>query len=161
MESLSHDPSDRRPAARFSREPLDPAAALAGVAAVTAGANLLFVGTARATTDGLVTTRLEYEAHEPLAARVLDGLRDRAIDRFGLVACLIEHRLGLVEPGQASVVVAVSSPHRREAFAAGEWLMDRIKREPPIWKREHRADGGGEWVHGSERPVTVAVEAES
>ncbi|MFM1904464.1 MAG: hypothetical protein RLZZ440_2364 [Planctomycetota bacterium] len=161
MASMPDDLSAGLPAVRFTRRPLDPAAALAGVAAVTAGANLLFVGTARASTAGLVTTRLEYEAHEPLAVSVLDGLRNRAIARFGLVACLIEHRLGLVEPGEASLVVAVSSPHRREAFAAGEWLMDRIKREPPIWKREHRPDGGGEWVHGSERPEMVAAEAES
>ena len=140
---------------RLSRAPLDPAAALAAVAAVEAGANLVFVGTARAVTGNRVTLRLEYEAHEPLAVQVLAGLRSTAIDRFGLSACRIEHRLGLVEPGASSVVVAVSSPHRRESFAAGEWLMEQIKREVPIWKREHRPDGSAEWEHGAMAPAAT------
>lgn len=141
---------------RLARGPLDPTAALGAVSRPTAGGNVLFVGTARAATDGLLTVRLEYEAHEPLALSVLARLQGAAIERFGLTACWIEHRLGMVEPGEASVVVAVSSPHRRAAFAASEWLMDQIKREVPIWKREHRPDGGGEWVHGGEPPDAVS-----
>ncbi len=141
------------PAVWLCRTPLDPARALAAVTMPSAGGNVLFVGTVRAATDGLVTERLEYEAHEPLALAVLNRLRDESIEQFGLEACRIEHRLGPVEPGEASVVVAVSSPHRPAAFAASEWLMDRIKRDVPIWKREHRPDGGGEWVHGDQPPA--------
>lgn len=143
------------PSVRLTREPLDPAAALAAVAAAEAGANLVFVGTARAVTESRRTLRLEYEAHEPLAVQTLTALRAAANERFGLSACRIEHRLGLVEPGEASVVVAVSSPHRRESFAAGEWLMERIKREVPIWKREHRPDGTAEWEHGGAAPAAT------
>ena len=143
------------PTVRLSRESLDPSRALAAVVMPSAGGNVLFVGTARATTDGLVTERLEYEAHEPLALAVLARLRDESIEQFGLEGCRIENRLGTVEPGEASVVVAVSSPHRLAAFAASEWLMDRIKREVPIWKREHRPDGGGEWVHGDQPPAVL------
>lgn len=145
--------SAAKPAVRLTREPLDPAAALAAVAAVEAGANLVFVGTARAVTGNRLTLRLEYEAHEPLALQTLAALGSKAIDRFGLSACHIEHRLGQVEPGASSVVIAVSSPHRRESFAAGEWLMERIKREVPIWKREHRPDGTAEWEHGAAAPA--------
>ncbi len=151
---ISHAAS-ARPTVVLTREPLDPAAALAAVAAVEAGANLVFVGTARAVTGNAVTVRLEYEAHEPLAEQTLARLRSAAIDRFGLSACRIAHRLGLVAPGESSVVVAVSSPHRRESFAAGEWLMERIKREVPIWKREHRPDGTAEWEHGEAAPAPV------
>ena len=74
---------------------------------------------------------------------------------FRLVGCGIAHRLGLVEPGEASVIVAASSPHRREAFAATEWIMARIKQEVPIWKREHRLDGSRSWEHGSGVPDAV------
>lgn len=149
------------PTVRLTREPLDPAAALAAVAAVEAGANLVFVGTARAVTGNAVTVRLEYEAHEPLAEQTLAALRSAAIARFGLSACRIGHRLGLVAPGESSVVVAVSSPHRRESFAAGEWLMEQIKREVPIWKREHRPDGTADWEHGPAAPAATLPGAPS
>ena len=135
--------------------PHEPARLLAGVADGAAGGNVLFVGTARAATDGVVTTRLEYEAHEPLARSVLERIRQAAMAEFRLVGCGIAHRLGLVEPGEASVIVAASSPHRREAFAATEWIMARIKQEVPIWKREHRLDGSRSWEHGSGVPNVV------
>ncbi len=67
--------------------------------------------------------------------------------QWPLVGCALVHRLGEVGLGEASVAVAVSSPHRRDAFAAAEWLMDRLKQEVPIWKQEHWADGSSEWVH--------------
>lgn len=132
--------------------PLDAAAVLAAVADRSAGGNVLFVGTARETTGPLVTERLEYEAHAELARAVLARLCGAAADRFGLVAVAVAHRLGVVEPGEASVAVAASAVHRREAFAAAEWLMERIKREVPIWKCEHRPGGDREWVHGEARP---------
>jgi len=131
---------------------LDPAETLAAVGDVSAGGNVLFVGTVRDATAGLATARLEYEAHGPLAQAVLERLCGTAADRFTLVAVAVAHRLGVVEPGEASVAVAASAAHRRDAFAAAEWLMDRIKREAPIWKCEHRPDGGREWVHGGGRP---------
>jgi molybdopterin synthase catalytic subunit len=129
------------------RGPLDATRLLAAVGDVAAGANVLFLGTARGVTDGAVTTLLSYDAHERLAVAVLAALREEACRRFGLVACAVEHRLGDVAPGEASVVIAASAPHRREAFAAAEWLMERIKAEAPIWKREEWADGRREWVH--------------
>lgn len=134
-------------AAACVRSPIDAAALLAAVGDAAAGGNVLFVGTARGVTDGVVTRSLAYDAHEPLAMAALESLRQHAIERFGLVACMIVHRLGAVAAGESSVAIAVSAPHRREAFAATEWLMDAIKRDVPIWKCEERADGTREWIH--------------
>ncbi|MCS5617430.1 MAG: molybdenum cofactor biosynthesis protein MoaE [Pirellulales bacterium] len=148
--TLEADPRIRQ--AAVTAAPLDPAALLEAVADPAAGGNVVFVGSVRGTTAGLVTTRLEYEAHQPLAVAVLRQLAGEAADRFGLVAVAVAHRLGVVEPGEAGVVVAASGAHRREAFAAAEWLMDQIKRTVPIWKCEHRPDGQREWVHGEVVP---------
>jgi len=135
------------------REPIDSAALLATVADDAAGANVLFVGTTRGLTDGVVTARLAYEAHEPLAREILAQLTALAVERFGLSSCAVRHRLGEVGVGEASVAVATSAPHRREAFAAAEWLMERIKSEAPIWKCEEDATGGRTWVHPDGRPA--------
>ncbi|MFM8734519.1 MAG: molybdenum cofactor biosynthesis protein MoaE [Pirellulales bacterium] len=131
----------------IGHEPLDPAALLAAVGDTAAGGNVLFVGTARGVTAGVVTRSLAYDAHEPLARTLLEALRAEAADRFGLTGCGIAHRLGEIAAGEASVAIAATAPHRREAFAAAEWLMDRIKRDVPIWKCEEHADGRREWQH--------------
>lgn len=132
----------------LSHDPIDPGSLLEAVADVTAGGSVLFVGTARGLTDGVVTTRLDYDAHEPLARAVLADLVRATRERFALVACGVVHRLGTVPAGEASVAVAASAPHRKEAFAAAEWLMEQIKRDVPIWKCEHRSDDERAWVHG-------------
>ena len=77
----------------------------------------------------------------------LSGLADDAFQRWPLIKCAIFHRLGRVEVGETSVVVAVSAAHRLPAFEAGQWLIDRIKDVVPIWKQENWADGSTEWVH--------------
>ena len=142
------------------RRPLDPQRLLAAVADHEAGANVLFVGTARSVTNGRPAVALEFEAHEPMAGPELERLCRVAVEKFGLVACAVEHRLGRVPVGEASVAIAASAPHRREAFAAAEWLMERIKREVPIWKCEERADGRRDWIHpgGGDRGKPEAVE---
>ena len=139
------------------RGPLDTARLLAGVADDAAGANVLFVGTTRSLTAGVATSQLVYEAHEPLAHGQLARLRREAVDRFGLSRCVVHHRLGPVAVGEASVAIAVSAPHRREAFAATEWLMDQIKRTVPIWKCEEAPDGSRAWVHPDAEPAAVPV----
>jgi molybdopterin synthase catalytic subunit len=129
------------------RRPIDPQRLLAAVASPEAGANVLFVGTARGFTNGVETTGLEYEAHDSMATEALERLCTAAVDRFSLLACAVEHRLGRVAIGEAAVGIAASAPHRRAAFEAAEWLMERIKREVPIWKCEEWADGRRAWVH--------------
>jgi molybdopterin synthase catalytic subunit len=134
-------------AIQLVREPIEAARLLAAVADTAAGANVLFTGTTRGVTDGVVTRRLDYEAHDSLARAVLARLRAEAMAIFGLTACTVAHRVGVVPVGETSVAVATSAPHRREAFAAAEWLMERIKTEAPIWKCEEAADGTRDWVH--------------
>lgn len=130
---------------------IDQAALLASVAGPDVGATVLFLGTTRRHTGDAVTERLEYEAHVPMAVRELSRLRDAALVRFGLAGCGIVHRLGVVGVGEASVAVAAAAAHRREAFAAAEWVMEEIKRSVPIWKCDESAAGGRRWVH----PETV------
>lgn len=133
------------------RRPIDPQRLLAAVASPEAGANVLFVGTARNQSAGGACSGLDYEAHEPMAGPALERLCAAAVERFGLAACALEHRLGRIAVGDLSVAVAASAAHRRDAFAAAEWLMERIKREVPIWKCEERVDGRREWIHPEPR----------
>ena len=138
--------------------PIDAAAILDRVGHADAGANVLFVGTTREVTGELVTRSLEYEAHEPLAEAQLRELAAAAVRTFALTACAVEHRLGRVPVGEASVAVATSAPHRRAAFAAAEWLMERIKEGVPIWKCEEAADGARVWIHPQARPESSVPE---
>lgn len=111
------------------------------------GAVVLFLGTTRQFTGEHETSRLEYECYHELAIKQMQRLRDQAIAEWSLNGCAIVHRVGIVPIGEASVAIAVSSPHRKAAFAAAEWLIDRLKVEVPIWKKECFADGTTEWVH--------------
>jgi molybdopterin synthase catalytic subunit len=112
-----------------------------------AGAVVLFLGTTREFTGGRQTVALDYEAYREMAERQLSALEAEARERWPVIECMIVHRLGRVPPAEASVAIAVSTPHRSEAFAAGQWLIDSLKRDVPIWKREQWADGTTEWVH--------------
>ena len=108
---------------------------------------MLFLGTTRELTAGRQTVALDYEAYREMAERQLAELEAEARRRWPVIECIIVHRLGRVPPTEASVAIAVSTPHRRDAFAAGQWLIDSLKRDVPIWKREQWADGTTEWVH--------------
>ncbi|MFN7811343.1 MAG: molybdopterin synthase catalytic subunit, partial [Planctomycetia bacterium] len=127
------------------RRPIDPQRLLAAVANAEAGGQVLFVGTVRAHGAGGVTTALDYEAHEPMAGPALERLCATAVERFGLSACALEHRLGRIAVGEVSVAVAASAPHRREAFAATVWVVSRFQREVPIGSCEVRSRGGRVW----------------
>ncbi len=131
---------------RLTSGPIDPAAMLAKVASPAAGAVLLFLGTARQSTAGRQTASLDYECYEEMARKKLAQLEEQAREKWPLIGCAIVHRLGHLEIGEASVAVAVSSPHRADAFAAGQWLIDTLKQTVPIWKRENWSDGQSEWV---------------
>ncbi|WP_164103784.1 molybdenum cofactor biosynthesis protein MoaE [Candidatus Laterigemmans baculatus] len=111
------------------------------------GARMVFVGCTRRTTGQRVTERLAYEAYRAMAETELRGLAAEAAERWPLRAVAIEHRLGVVEVGQASVAVGVASSHRGPVMEAIPWLMDRLKERIPIWKQETYADGTTEWIH--------------
>jgi molybdopterin synthase catalytic subunit len=131
----------------LTRNPIDPSAVLARVASHDAGAVVLFLGTTREFTRGRRTESLDYECYPEMAEKKLAELEAEALRRWPLVAVAIVHRLGHLALGEASVAIAVSSPHRQAAFEAGQWLIDTLKQEVPIWKQENWADGSKEWVH--------------
>ncbi len=127
--------------------PIDQESLRDKVADPDVGAHGWFVGVTRRTTDKRVTNTLTYEAHPPMAIRELEKLAEAAIERFSLCRIVIVHRLGEVPVGDASVVVGCSSGHRPQTFQALAWVMDTLKREVPIWKRETYVDGTTEWLH--------------
>lgn len=131
----------------LTNEPIDVAGLLQRAQRPQAGAVVLFLGITREFTDGRQTTRLEYEAYPEMARRELLGLQEQAVERWSLASCDIVHRLGPVPLAEASVAIAVSSPHREAAFEAGRWLIDELKQTAPIWKQEHWSDGAAQWVH--------------
>jgi molybdopterin synthase catalytic subunit len=128
-------------------EPIDAAVLIDRTRHPEAGAVVLFLGTTRELTDGRQTVALDYEAYREMAERQLADLESEARRRWPVIECIIVHRLGRVAPTEASVAIAVSTPHRSDAFAAGQWLIDSLKRDVPIWKREQWADGTTKWVH--------------
>ena len=131
----------------LTQSPLDPSAILAQVASNDAGAVVLFLGTTREFTKGRQTASLDYECYPQMAEAKLAELEMQARGKWPLVHVSIVHRLGHLELGEASIAIAVSSPHRQAAFEAGKWLIDTIKEDVPIWKQENWADGTSEWVH--------------
>lgn len=139
----------------ISATPLDVGRVMAAVRAPAAGAVVVFAGTTRRTNAGRRVVRLEYEAHEAMALKEMRRLGAEARRRWRLTRVAMVHRVGVVPVGEPSVVIAVSAGHREEAFAAGRWLIDRLKEIVPIWKKE-RYRGGYVWIgaqQGSGVPV--------
>ncbi len=132
-------------------EPLDLASALDAVADERSGATNVFVGTTRRYTGGRETESLTYEAYEPMAVAEIGRIVEEARSRWDILHCAVQHRLGIVGNGEASIVIAVSTRHRSDAFEACRFLIDMIKQRVPIWKRESWSDGTSEWI-GGERP---------
>jgi molybdopterin synthase catalytic subunit len=132
---------------QLTTNPIDTAALLTSVRHPNAGAVVLFLGTTRELTASRQTVALDYEAYPEMAERQLAELESEARRRWPVIECSIVHRLGRVPTTEASVAIVVSTPHRADAFAAGQWLIDTLKRDVPIWKREQWADGTTEWVH--------------
>lgn len=131
--------------------PLDAAGLRGAVRDPRAGAVVVFEGCARDHHGGRTVSELAYEAYGPMAEAQLAQLKEEALARFGLWACLIHHRVGVVPLAEAAVVVVTAASHRREAFEAAAWIMDRIKERVPIWKRERYPEAPEAWVEGEER----------
>jgi len=112
-----------------------------------AGGIGVFLGTTRAEADpaGRRLVALDYEAYREMAASQLRDLAARARERWPITRLAVLHRVGRVEVGRPSVVIAVATPHRAEAFAACRWLIDTLKAEAAIWKKEIWDDGGETW----------------
>jgi MoaE-MoaD fusion protein len=130
------------PWVRVSEEPLSLDGVTARVRDARAGAVVTFAGVTRE------VERLHYEAYVPMAEERMAAIAAEALERHGLCAVAVEHRVGEVPLSEPSVIVAVSAPHRGEAFAGARELIDRVKAEAPIWKKEIEA-GDERWVEGS------------
>ena len=130
------------PHVRVTDQPLSGDAVAALVADPHAGAVVVFQGVTRE------VERLEYEAYAEMAEAKMRAIATDAVERHGLCRAAVEHRVGAVELSQPSVVVAVSAPHRGEAFAGAREIIDRVKADAPIWKKEIEGGEGG-WVEGT------------
>ncbi len=121
------------------------------------GAVVLFLGTTRGVTGDRRTRALDYEAYESMARRQLERLQQQACERWPLQRTALVHRLGYLLPKEASVAVAVSAPHRGDAFDAARWLIDQLKEQVPIWKKEYWEDAPATWVMpGVPEPIATA-----
>lgn len=138
--------------------PLDLAVLVAEVARHGNGATVLFVGTVRDVNDGRPVDALEYTAYRSMANRELQAIAAEAAEQFGTPDVVVEHRLGTLALGEASVAIAVAHAHRGAAYDASRYIIEQLKRRVPIWKREHYADGTREWVGAAGTDISAAVE---
>ncbi len=125
---------------RLQREAIELDAVLRLVASGSAGAIDIFVGTTRDNADRRSVRSLEYEAHEAMALKEMERITAEADRRWKLTGVAVVHRTGRVLVGEASVAIAVSAPHRAEAFEACRFIIDTLKQTVPIWKKEEFAD---------------------
>jgi molybdopterin synthase catalytic subunit len=134
--------------------PLDLGAAARFVADPSAGGIDIFLGTTRNETgaDGQPLLALDYESYTEMAEQQLRDLARAARERFPIVKLAMLHRTGRVALAEASVIIAVSCPHRGEAFDACRFLIDALKKDVAIWKKEIWSDGSGTWVHPRKTP---------
>lgn len=135
------------PSAFLTRAAIDETPLVTRLRRNDAGAIATFAGTVRAETDGdrrLVA--LEYAAYDSMAAEQMESIRQRALKNFAVLDAILVHRLGRLELGETSIVVVVSAAHRVAAFDACRWIVDTVKTDVPIWKKNIWTDGRTEWV---------------
>lgn len=138
---------------RLTHEPIDFQAITDLVRAPHCGAVALFLGTVRDLTGEQVTVFLDYDAYGPMAEKKLAEIEAEVRRRWPVGNVAMVHRLGRLAVGDVSVAVAVSTPHRADAFDACRYAVDTLKELVPIWKKENAPDGTGEWVHQSGAPL--------
>lgn len=144
--------------ARVEEGPLDVAGLMERVGGEGDGAVVLFVGTVRPRNRGRTVASLSYEVYVEMAVAELRRIAAEALEEFAVSRVAAIHRSGELEPGEASVAVAVSAPHREPCYEASRYVMHELKERLPIWKREAYANGSAEWLDG-ERPGAGAGEA--
>ena len=132
---------------RLVDTPIDTTALVARVSGHANGATVLFVGTVREVNDGRAVSGIEYTAYRSMAERELAAIVGEAAERFDADDIAVEHRLGALSLGEASVAIACAHPRRAQAFDAARFVIEELKRRVPIWKLEQYEDGTREWVH--------------
>ncbi|MSR30389.1 MAG: molybdenum cofactor biosynthesis protein MoaE [Gemmataceae bacterium] len=148
MVYLTHDPIDYTRLMEKVRHP-------------SAGGVVTFLGTVRDITGVEITSALEYEAFGPMAESLLERIAQEAREQWKLFGLEILHRLGFLKVGEISIAVAVSAPHRAAAFQACQFVVDRVKLEAPIWKKDHSPTGQSNWVHPGLRKSPLEKEQTS
>lgn len=129
----------------LTTSPIDVPALLRAVRA-SDGAECLFVGVVRDNNDERTTTAIQYEAYGPMAESEMARIAEGLAREFPAVKIGMQHRVGLLSVGDASIAIVAVSPHRAGAFAACRAAIDRVKTSVPIWKKEFHPDGSSEWV---------------
>jgi len=129
----------------ISTEPLDPAPLLERVRSDRDGAVVTFLGVTRDHNDGRRVLHLEYEAYQPMAEQVMTEIIGEMKARWPIGEVAVAHRVGRVDIGETSMVLAVSAAHREPAFEAALYFVDRLKEVVPIWKKEY-FEGGEVWI---------------
>ncbi len=153
-ETAGGGPAGGRLHSSIVREAIDTPRTLAGLKRGEDGAALVFEGVVRNQTRGRNTLYLDYEAYEEMALAQMESLAAQAVQQFQIRDVAIVHRLGRLEIGETSVLIAVASAHRAAAFDACRWLIDTLKRTVPIWKKEYFADGAV-WADGEPFPAEI------
>jgi molybdopterin synthase catalytic subunit len=141
------------------REPIDPARVLARVGSAEHGAVLLFLGVVRNHDEGRAVDGITYDAYEAMARDVLKAIATEASDLLGTDRIAVVHRVGRLDVGECSAAIAVSSPHRDEAYRASRYVIEEIKKRLPVWKKERYADGDEAWVAGTAPPPAAREDA--
>jgi molybdopterin synthase catalytic subunit len=140
----------------ITAEPIDIAKLLQQAHRAEAGAVVLFSGEVRNNHNGKAVQYLEYEAYIPMAEKIIDGIVQQAIERWKLCFASAVHRIGRVEISESAVVVITVHGHRKEAYEANQYIIDKIKSDAPIWKCEHYTDGSLEWGKNEGADINVA-----
>ena len=146
--------------AGLTREAIPAEALIAAAKQGSDGAVVVFDGFVRDNTGGRRTLYLDYEAYEEMAEKQMAELAGQAIERFGVRAVMLVHRLGRLQIGETSVLIVVASAHRGAAFEACRWLIDTLKKTVPIWKKEAFADGAV-WADGEPFPPELVVHSDA
>jgi molybdopterin synthase catalytic subunit len=142
--------------ARLVEGPIDVAALIHEVESPACGAVSVFVGTVRDVNDGRPVTGIDYSAYDAMAVKEMRRIVQEADSRFGVDRIVVEHRLGYLALGEASVAIVVAHPHRGAALDATRFVIEELKKRVPIWKREHYVDGTREWIDPTARHAGVA-----
>lgn len=145
--------SGRAVLCHLTREPIDEDSVRQMVSAPECGAVVVFAGVVRNHSRGREVRYLEYEAYEPMALKQMQEIAGEAAQRWGARVAVV-HRLGGMDVGETSVVIAVATPHREQAFEACRWCIDTLKEQVPIWKKEVCPDGTY-WIEGDEAVRSV------
>src|SRR5689334_14698227 len=133
---------------RLTEEPLDLDALIDASADARSGALVVFGGTVRNHHKGRAVTQLNYSAYAPLGERLIREVERETVARFGVHHCTVVHRTGALGIGEVAIYAVVRAAHRKEAFAAAQYAVDRVKHSVPVWKEESYADGSSAFVTG-------------